>query len=187
MAIGGHHSPTSKSVDWLTPPRIIGALGKFDLDPACPPNMPWRTATVMLTPEDDGLAHDWSVFPRVWLNPPYGQAEVQGPWLRKLVEHGRGTALIFARTETELFFECVWSKATAILFLEGRLFFHYGWPHHDTKSGRTYAVGDRAAHNSGAPSVLVAYGGADAAALHRSGLPGRYVPLFVTTQVKAAA
>ena len=34
---------------WLTPPEVIRALGRFTLDPCCPPVMPWRTADKMLT------------------------------------------------------------------------------------------------------------------------------------------
>jgi hypothetical protein len=32
---------------WLTPLSLIQSLGAFDLDPCCPPVMPWRTATLM--------------------------------------------------------------------------------------------------------------------------------------------
>ena len=35
--------------DYLTPPDLIKALGRFDLDPACPPWMPWETADRMLS------------------------------------------------------------------------------------------------------------------------------------------
>ena len=52
------------SEDWLTPPGIIGELalqldGDFDLDPACPPAMPWRTARRMICRPEDGLSADW--------------------------------------------------------------------------------------------------------------------------------
>jgi hypothetical protein len=146
---------------WLTPPGILEALGPFDTDPCCPPSMPWGTATVMVTPEQDGLQHSW--VGRVWLNPPYGPET--DAWLEKLAEHGNGTALIFARTETRAWHKHVWPKATAILFLEGRLHFH------DIE-------GVRAKANAGAPSALVAYGVADALRLAASSLPGKFVPLF---------
>jgi hypothetical protein len=84
--------------------------------------------------------------------------------MRRMVEHGRGTALIFARTETEMFFEAVWRAATAALFLEGRLYFHR-------------PDGKRAGANAGAPSVLVAYGAEDAERLRSSGIRGAFVPL----------
>jgi hypothetical protein len=84
--------------------------------------------------------------------------------MRRMVEHGVGTALIFARTETAVFFETVWRAATAVLFIEGRLFFHR-------------PDGSRAPANAGAPSCLVAYGQNDASQLKRSGIRGQFVPL----------
>jgi hypothetical protein len=98
----------------------------------------------------------------VWLNPPYSFAAWK--WLAKLAGHGKGTALIFARTETVGFVSEVWGKADAVLFLHGRLYFHK-------------PDGSRAAANSGAPSCLVAYGAADADRLKTTTLAGTYVPL----------
>lgn len=161
MSIGGHHSPLAKSTVWLTPPEIIHALGPFDLDPcAAPEPRPWPTADFHINLPADGLAAPW--FGRVWCNPPYG-AEAEA-WLEKLAGHGRGTALVFARTETEWFFSTVWQRATAVLFLAGRLHFHF-------------SDGQRAKHNSGGPSCLVAYGQEDAFALLESGLAGKFVLL----------
>lgn len=161
-SIGSHQSARAKSVDWLTPPDIIDSLGPFDLDPCCPPNMPWQTARLMLTPQDDGLAHTWRG--RIWLNPPYGRDV--GPWLERLALHGQGTALIFARTETEFFVQHVWqaATATAIMFLYGRLYFHY-------------PDGSRAKMNGGAPSVLIAYGHHDAMKLRACSRQGRVLAL----------
>lgn len=125
--------------DWLTPPEIISELGPFDLDPCAAPDQPWRTAAKQYTV--DGLAQPWEGM--VWVNPPYGPET--WTWLRRLAEHGNGIALIFARTETAGFFDTVWGAADAVLFLRGRLHFHY-------------PDGTRAPNNSGAPSVLAAYG-----------------------------
>lgn len=150
-------SPTGKE-EWLTPPHILRALGQFDTDPCAPANPPWRTATTMWTIFDDGLKKDWQG--RVWLNPPYGTQMVK--WIIRLADHGRGTALLFARTDTFAFFEAVWARATAILFLRGRLFFYH-------------VNGKAADHNSGAPSVLVAYGEDDATKLTKSGLDGHFL------------
>lgn len=153
---------------WLTPPHVIDALGglkSFDLDPCAPIIRPWPTAKRHYTVTDiegAGLAREW--FGRVWLNPPYGAPSIIGPWLDKMVAHNRGTALIFARTETEVFFRCVWEKATAVLFLKGRLRFHN-------------EDGTRAKGNAGAPSVLVAYGTHDSQLLYRCNLAGRFLCL----------
>jgi DNA N-6-adenine-methyltransferase (Dam) len=159
MAIGSHQSARMISDTWLTPPEIIAALGPFDLDPcAAPDPRPWPTAARHIVLPDDGLKGIWAG--RVWLNPPYG--DKTGTWLGRLARHGHGTALIFARTETSWFVEHVWQAATAALFLHGRLHFHR-------------ADGRRAESNSGAPSVLVAYGAHDAARLQECGLPGTFV------------
>jgi hypothetical protein len=157
MSMGSHQSAAMKSDTWLTPPEIIRALGVFDLDPCCPKVMPWATAEKMLSESTDGLSVNWHG--RVWLNPPYSREAVK--WLRRLADHGRGTALVFARTETSWFFQTVWWRATAILFLEGRIHFHL-------------ADGTRAKANAGAPSCLVAYGDADAAQLFNSGIAGYF-------------
>lgn len=153
---------------WLTPKYIVDALGEFDLDPAGAPGHKLATRTFLLENGDDGLRDDW--FGRVWLNPPYGkEAE---PFLARLAEHGRGTALIFARTETKSFHEHVWGKATAILFLLGRVTFL-------DESG----VPARA--NSGAPSCLIAYGVDDAVSLADSDLQGHLVWLDASARAEA--
>lgn len=159
-AIGGHQLPyRGRSDDWLTPREIVEALGPFDLDPCCPPSMPWKTARAMAS--KGGLEDPW--FGRVWLNPPYGPET--GKWLSKLAQHGNGIALVFARTETDMFFRWVWDCATGLLFLRGRLHF--------------YSVdGVRAKFNSGAPSVLVAYGEFNAYKLKHAGISGKYVSLI---------
>lgn len=102
--MGGHHSASALKDEWLTPPEILQALGNFDLDPCSPVNRPWATARKHYTIKDDGLAQTWEG--RVWCNPPYGQQT--GVWLERLADHGSGTALIFARTETEAWFRHVW-------------------------------------------------------------------------------
>ncbi|QIW89269.1 adenine methyltransferase [Pseudomonas phage 8P] len=160
MAIGGHHSPVALKDEWLTPPDILDALGSFDLDPCSPINRPWPTAAAHYTILDDGLKQPWHG--RVWCNPPYGLEAAK--WLDRLADHGDGIALIFARTETAMFFEHVWAKASALLFIRGRLHFHH-------------VNGQRAKANGGAPSVLVAYGERNAAALRNCGIDGHLVML----------
>lgn len=156
----------SGSMVWLTPPAILEALGPFDLDPAAAPDpRPWPTARVHLTAADDGLRHEW--FGRVWLNPPYGRALPL--WLERLCRHGVGTALIFARTDTDAFFDMVWRAAAAAMFLRGRLRFHR------PDGSLAQRIGGGA--DGGAPSVLVAYGALDADRLATSGLDGHFVPL----------
>ncbi len=167
-AIGGHQSARMISDEWLTPPVIIDELGPFDLDPcAAPEPQPWPTAKRMISRPDDGLSHGWRG--RVWLNPPYSREAVR--WIQRLADHGAGTALVFARTETAWFVEQVWRRATALLFLHGRIYFHH-------------SDGTRAAANSGAPSVLAAYGEYDARRLAASAIPGSFVTGWVHVEVQ---
>ena len=145
---------------WLTPPYIIEALGEFDLDPSSPIHRHWNTAKKHYTIIDDGLKQEWSG--RVWCNPPYGRECVK--WLKKCAEHGNSMTLIFARTETRMFFDEVWDKASAILFLKGRLKFYN-------------TEGIQAKASAGAPSVLIAYGDNNAEILKNCNLEGKFIDL----------
>lgn len=157
--IGSHESASGGSDEWLTPRALVDAVGPFDLDPCSPgTRRPWDTAFKHYGIEDDGLRQPWEG--RIWLNPPYSSA---GRWLARLAEHGSGTALIFARTETRMWHEQVWPKASGLLFIKRCLRFCY--------------VTGKPAGSAGAPSVLVAYGGSDAAILAGLPWPGHYVPL----------
>jgi hypothetical protein len=87
-----------------------------------------------------------------------------GRWMARLANHGRGTGFIFARTDTHGFRSAVWERATAALFLHGRVTF-------------LRPDGHPARNDGGAPSVLVAYGADDAERLYASGLSGQFVPI----------
>jgi hypothetical protein len=159
--IGGHHQPyEGKSNDWITPKYVIDALGEFDLDPCQSMTQPWPMAKNGYTIADDGLSRPW--YGRVYLNSPYGPHT--GRWLEYLSNHGNGMALMFARTDTKMFFDYVWRRADACLFLEGRLYFHY-------------PDGRKAAANAGGPSVLVAYGENNVECLKNCSLKGAFVKL----------
>lgn len=109
----------SATTTWLTPRWILDALGEFDLDPCCPPEMPWRTAKRMIHQPEDGLNAEWSG--RVWLNPPYGRGIDK--WMKKMAEHNNGVALVFARTDAKWFRDYVFDAATTIFFLARRVRF----------------------------------------------------------------
>lgn len=147
--------------EWLTPPEIITALGPFDLDPCAPIKRPWDMAGQHFTVLDNGLNKPWSG--RVWCNPPYGTQA--GSWLRRCARHGNAIALVFARTETSMFFDAVWDHADALFFFKGRLNFY----HVDGKRGS----------NAGAPSVLIAYGRENADRLMNVKLDGKGIRLKV--------
>lgn len=96
------------------------------------------------------------------MNPPYGKKARL--WMERLADHGSGIALIFARTDTELFKDTVWDVAHAVLFLQGRLRF-------------LLPDGKPAPHNSGAPSALVAFGKTAVERLRDCKLPGKFIQL----------
>jgi hypothetical protein len=77
-------------------------------------------------------------------------------------------ALLYARTETQMFFDHVWAVANGIFFFKGRVCFYR-------------PDGEPAAEVAGAPSVLVSY---DAGASRRNyaclkncGLEGKFLTI----------
>lgn len=143
---------------FLTPRWIIEALNGFDLDPCYGEPRPWPTAQRMIGPPEDGLSLSWSG--RVWLNPPYSRVAA---WIEALADHGNGTALVYARTDTEWFQTHVFRRASGILFLKGRLSFH-------RPDGSLVLTSSGKPSNAGSPSCLVAYDSENALALNTSSL-----------------
>jgi hypothetical protein len=99
----------------------------------------------------------WACF---FLNPPFDRYAV-ARWIQRLADHGQGTALLHARTETD-WFEPVWENASGILFLDNRIKF-------------CRPDGTEQPANSGAPVVLVSFGPSDLVRLREAGIPGRLV------------
>ena len=144
--------------EWLTPPHIFESLQPFDIDVCQPIKPPFHIAPRGFNVNDDGLAQSWGGF--IWCNPPYGRETSK--WLKRMKSHNNGIALIFARTDTIMFHEDVFS-ADAILFIKGRLSFY---DVHGVKGG-----------TAGAPSCLVAYGPEAVKRLRQSGISGKLVML----------
>ena len=154
--------------EWLTPRHLIEALAPFDLDPCASIIQPWPTAVKTYTIHDNGLLKPWPKTDFVFMNPPYGTQTQK--WMRRMAEHNNGIALTFARTETRMFFDSVWGKASALLFLKGRLSFC------DTAGSP--------GGTAGAPSVLIAYGQEARNRLLGCNLAGAYME---QTHIKEAA
>lgn len=139
----------------LTPLDFIRELGTFDLDPC---GISYHaTAREIISLPRDGLLEDWSG--RVWLNPPYSNPE---PWLKKLSQHGRGTALVLNSTDTKWFHEFGLRRASAIYLLKGRPKF-------------TRLDGSRVSIMRGV--VLFSYGAYDSNILKNCKLDGAYIKL----------
>lgn len=108
--------------EWYTPSWLFRSLGvQFDLDP-CSPGVPPSSVPARrhLTKADNGLTA-----PRVgsvWLNPPFSSKR---PWYERMLHHADGIALLPARTET-LDLQTYMSRAQALLFLRGRIYFERG-------------------------------------------------------------
>lgn len=120
-----------KSVEWYTPAWVFDALGlQFDLDPSSPHDFITAVpAATKYTVFDDGLKKPW--FGRVFLNPPYGPAT--GFWIRRMVEHGNGIALVFSRTDASWFQDAM-KASSAMLFVSGRIEFVPGIENQHKKS-----------------------------------------------------
>jgi hypothetical protein len=110
----------------------------------------------------------------VWLNPPYG--DQCGKWVGKLADHGRGIALVFARTDADWWQRCA-ARADAVTFLAQRVSFIPG--HRSDRSTK--------GPNAAAPSCLIAYGEAEARACERSGLGLTFTGAQVITTTNQGA
>ncbi len=77
MGVSVFHS--SDSSEWFTPPDIVERArrslgGQIDLDPAsCAEANKLVRADTFWTKEDNGLAHDWRGYKRIFVNPPGGR------------------------------------------------------------------------------------------------------------------
>ena len=153
--------PKRKSVEWYTPAWVFDRLGiQFDTDPSSPHDFETPVpARVKYTIFDDGLSKPWHG--RVWMNPPYGPDT--GFWMRRLIAHGNGIALVFSRTDAAWFQESI-AAADATLLIAGRIEFIPG--HENShKKGR-----------SGAGSAIFAFGTDNAIALSRLADLGVLIP-----------
>lgn len=117
-----HMKPGIVSSDeYYTPLPLIQSLGEFDFDPCSPANPRWRTATTMLTKEDDGLSHEWQG--RVWLNPPYS-APLISQFMQRMAKHRNGIALVVPKFGSRMFREWVFPYCNGIFILDKRIKFY---------------------------------------------------------------
>ena len=113
---------SSDKHDWQTPPDVFEPLHSefgFTVDAAA------NACNAMLprywTPEDDGLAQDWTG-ERVWCNPPYGRE--QKAFIRKAAECKADVSvlLIPARPDTAAWHDWIFPFAE-VRFIRGRIKF----------------------------------------------------------------
>jgi len=116
-----HYS--SDRISWDTPPDLFERLDRvfcFTLDPCATPHN--ALCQVYFTPEQNGLAHDWSGH-RVFMNPPYGR-EIS-KWVEKAYSESLSGAIVVcllpARTDTAWWHDFVMKGQ--VVFIRGRLRF----------------------------------------------------------------
>lgn len=148
------------SDEWYTPLPLIQSLGTFDLDP-CAPEVPlWRTARRMVDKTENGLKVEWGGV-RVWLNPPYSQP-LMTQFCEKMMEHGNGVVLTFARTGNKMFQKML-GRADAVFFFRHRIKFY------KPDGSRT--------NSAGCDSALFAFGENNVEAIRQSGQEGVLIRL----------
>lgn len=105
---------------YLTDPALVKALGPFSIDPCCPPDMPWATAKVMLTKEQDGLKTPWRKG-RAWMNPPYRD---NLPWALRFVAHRNGICLLNGRSTQTKTTQVILKNCAGVFLPDKRLAFY---------------------------------------------------------------
>lgn len=122
---------SSASDDWGTPQVIVDAVKRYapiGLDPCGGPNSVVK-ARRTIKPPQDGLRFKWTVPPGeiVFVNPPFGPRGRWLPlWIEKALREIQETILLTtARTDTR-WFHRLFSNATMICFVKGRLHFRVG-------------------------------------------------------------
>jgi DNA N-6-adenine-methyltransferase (Dam) len=151
---------------WVVPKELLNALGKFDQDVYAPYNRPWDSATAYYTIIDDGLNQNWTG--RVFCHPPNGKQTYD--WLERCAKHGNAIALVYAKTDAKYFQDIVLKQATAVLFIKGRVKFHY--------------TDGNKADSAPLPSLLVAFDQVTGRLLEESGIGGSF--LWLKNSVKNA-
>lgn len=146
--------------EWYTPKELIDSLGAFDLDPCAPVTPLWKTAAVMYNKHDDGLKQNWGG--RVWLNPPYSRPLIE-LFMRKMVEHNNGIALLFNRLDSAMMQDLILKKATSMKILRKRI--------------RFYRPDGTQGESPGCGSILFAFGEYNDKVLKDNKLDGIYIKL----------
>ncbi len=151
---------------WVVPQIIMDKLGDIDMDVYAPFNRPWDSAKEHLTILDDGLNKDWKG--RVFCNPPDGALTY--PWLERCAKHRNAIALVYAKTDAAYFQDIVMKYATAVIFIKGRVKFHY------TDGAK--------ADSAPLPSILVAFSYQTGCVLEDSGINGSFMWLKKSAKSK---
>lgn len=151
---------TTATDEWYTPKELIDSLGEFDLDPCAPIQPLWQTAKIMYNKVDDGLNRPWGG--RIWLNPPYSRPLIE-QFIRKMVDHNNGIALLFNRLDSSMMQEVVLPNVHAMKILRKRI--------------RFYRPDGTQAGSPGTGSLLFAFGKENAEILRNHSYEGFFIKL----------
>ena len=115
---------SSKDQTWETPQDLFDKLNEvfeFELD-VCAVDETAK-CNKYFTPEIDGLKQEWKG--NCWMNPPYGREQIK--WIEKAYNESKNDAkivcLIPARPDTKVWHNIIFTKASCIVFIKGRLKF----------------------------------------------------------------
>lgn len=62
----------TKDNEYYTPKETVAYFGKFDYDPSTTPEKAAEFGIKNFdTVEKDGLTTDWTLYKRIWINPPF--------------------------------------------------------------------------------------------------------------------
>lgn len=93
--------------EYYTPSKLVAMFGKFDYDPATDPERARLLGVKCYdTVDTDGLSSDWTLYKRIWINPPFTK---KAQFLKK----AWGT---YMRTHAEIYFLCPISFLTTKSF-----------------------------------------------------------------------
>ena len=74
----------TKDNEYYTPKSVVDYFGKFDYDPATTKEKAEEFELINYdTIETDGLSKDWTIYKKIWLNPPF---TIKHEFLKKAVE-----------------------------------------------------------------------------------------------------
>lgn len=139
----------SKKNDNLhTPPDIIKALGKFDLDPCAGEHTKIGKVNLWDGRGENGLEYVWNGF--VFCNPPFSEKEI---WGEKMIKHGNGILLLPERGSAPWFGKLAVSSK-----------FHF------VSGKKINFIGGCSSNNVG--SVFFLFGSEAVSRIKKSGLPG---------------
>lgn len=72
MKINTGYFDQSKNDEWYTPKYLVDYFGKFEYDPATTVEKANEFGVANYdTKETDGLSKDWTIYKKIWLNPPF--------------------------------------------------------------------------------------------------------------------